>query len=64
MTDAPLIQRPKPTLTAEKVRAALIACDGSPTRAAKLLNVSRQTIHEWMRKHDIRVEKRVVRGAA
>jgi transcriptional regulator of acetoin/glycerol metabolism len=48
------------TLTAEKVRAALIATDGSPTKAAALLGVSRQTVHAWMRKHDIRVERRVV----
>jgi transcriptional regulator with GAF, ATPase, and Fis domain len=47
-------------LTVEKVRAALIASDGSPTGAAERLNVTRQTIHAWMRKHDIRVEKRVV----
>lgn len=51
-------------LTAEKVRAALIAADGSPTRAAVILGVSRQTVHAWMRKHAIRVEKRVVHEAA
>jgi DNA-binding NtrC family response regulator len=49
-----------PALTPEKVRAALIAGDGSPKRAAAILGVSRQTIHEWMRKHSIRVERRVV----
>lgn len=48
------------TLTPEKVRAALIAADGSPSKAAAMLNVSRQTVHEWMRKHEIRVERRVV----
>jgi len=47
-------------LNPEKVRAALIAADGSPQRAAEILKVSRQTIHDWMKKHDIRVERRVV----
>ena len=33
--------------------------------AAALLGVSRQTIYKWMRRHDIRVERRIVtRGAA
>jgi transcriptional regulator of acetoin/glycerol metabolism len=52
------------TLTPEKVRAALIAGDGSPTKAALILKVSRQTVHTWMRKHAIRVERRVVHEAA
>jgi len=47
-------------LTPEKVRAALIAGDGSPTRAAEMLGVSRQTIHDWMKRYQIRVERRVV----
>jgi len=47
-------------LSAEKIRAALIAADGSPKRAAAMLGVSRQTVHAWMRKHAIRVERRVV----
>lgn len=47
-------------LTVERVRAALIAADGSPSKAAEILGVSRQTVHDWMRKHDIRVERRVV----
>lgn len=55
------IDRPAPSLTAEKVRDALIACDGNATRAAAILNVSRQTVHRWMRAHDIRIE-RVVRA--
>lgn len=50
-------------LTAEKVRAALIAADGSPKAAAAKLGVSRQTVHAWMRKHQIRVERHVVRAA-
>ena len=52
------------TLTPEKVRAALIAGNGSPGQAAKILGVSRQTIHAWMKKHQIRVERRVVHEAA
>lgn len=51
-------------LTPEKVRAALIAGDGSPSKAAVILGVSRQTVHAWMRKHAIRVERRVVHEAA
>lgn len=47
-------------LTVERVRAALIAADGSPKAAAALLGVSRQTVHAWMKKHAIRVERRVV----
>lgn len=50
-------------LTVEKVRAALVAADGSPTRAALMLGVSRQTIHAWMKK-GIKVERRVVEEAA
>lgn len=51
-------------LTAEKVRAALIASDGSPTKAAAMLGVSRQAVHKWMRKADIRVERRIVTSKA
>lgn len=47
-------------LTAERVRAALIAASGSPSKAAAILGVSRQTVHEWIRKADIRIERRVV----
>lgn len=53
----------RPKLTPEKVRAALVAGDGSPTKAARILGVSRQTVHDWMKKKDIRV-KRVVDEAA
>lgn len=52
-----------PPLTVEAVRAALIAANGSPKAAGELLGVSRQTIHDWMKKHDIRVERRVVVAA-
>lgn len=41
-------------LTAEKVRAALVLCDGSPTHAAKMLGVGRNTIVYWMRKANLR----------
>lgn len=51
---------PAPALTPEKVRAALIVGNGSPSKAAAVLGVSRQTVHEWMRKHSIKVERRVV----
>ena len=54
----------RPDLTPEKVRVALIAADGSPKGAAAILGVSRQTVHDWMRKHDIRVERRVVKVEA
>lgn len=50
-------------LTVEKVRSALVLSDGSPTKAAAMLGVSRQTIHEWMKK-GIKVERRVVEEAA
>ena len=50
-------------LTAERIRTALVDSDGSVTGAARLLGYSRQTVHEWMKTHDIRVE-RVVRKAA
>ena len=49
-------------LTVERVRAALVAADGSVTRAAKDLGVSRQTVYDWMDKHSITVE-RVVKAA-
>jgi transcriptional regulator of acetoin/glycerol metabolism len=51
-------------LTSAKVRAALVAADGSPTKAAAMLGVSRQTIHDWMKKDGIKVERRVVGEAA
>lgn len=53
-----LVSMKSGTLTAEKVTAALVAGDGSPTKAAAILGVSRQTIHDWMRKKGIR--RRVV----
>lgn len=54
----------EPALTPEKVRVALIAANGSPKGAAAILKVSRQTVHAWMRKHDIRIERRVVKAAS
>ena len=49
-------------LTVERIREALIACDGSVTEAAKQLSVSRQTVYDWMKAHSIKVE-RVVKAA-
>jgi transcriptional regulator of acetoin/glycerol metabolism len=49
-------------LTVERVRAALVAANGSVTVAAKTLQVSRQTVYDWMEKHSITVE-RVVKAA-
>ena len=50
-------------LTPERIRAALVLNGGSVTKAAKALGYSRQTIHEWMRAHQITVE-RIVKDAA
>ena len=50
-------------LTPERIRAALVLNGGSVTSAARSLGYSRQTIHEWMRKHHITVAK-VVKDAA
>lgn len=44
-------------LTVEKVRAALVAGDHSPSRAAEILGVSRVTVWRWMKRHNIRVAK-------
>ena len=44
-------------LTAEKVHAALIAADGSPTHAARMLGVTRNTIIYWMRTRKITVRR-------
>ena len=46
-------------LTADKVRAALELSGGSVTEAARLLGVSRQTVHTWMRDYGIVVTRRV-----
>lgn len=50
-------------LTEDKVRAALTLAGGSPTEAARLLGVGRQTVIYWMRTRKIVIE-RVVRPAA
>lgn len=44
-------------LTARIVREALIRSEASPTRAAALLKVSRQTVHAWMRASGIAIER-------
>jgi hypothetical protein len=46
-------------LTEEKVRAALIAADGSPTRAARMLGVGRGTIIYWMNTRNIVIKRHV-----
>jgi len=48
-----------PELTAEKIRAALELTDYSVTAAARVLGVSRQTVHARMRRHGIVVSKRL-----
>ena len=50
-------------LTPERIRAALVLNGGSVTHAARSLGYSRQTVHEWMRKHGITVQ-RIVKDAA
>ena len=40
-------------LTAEQVHAALVAADGSPTKAARNLGVARNTIIYWMRTRNL-----------
>ncbi len=40
-------------LSAEKVHAALVAANGSPTQAARNLGVARNTIVYWMRKANL-----------
>ena len=59
-----MTRRPPKTvgLTEEKVRAALTLSGGSPTEAARLLGVGRQTVIYWMRTRGIVIE-RVVRPA-
>lgn len=42
----------------EEIIRAAIADAGSITGAAKLLGVSRQTLHRWLRELAIRVERR------
>jgi transcriptional regulator of acetoin/glycerol metabolism len=46
-----------------QLREALAVADGSPTRAAALLGVSRVTVHRRMKKYGIEI-KRVVDRAA
>jgi hypothetical protein len=56
------MERRPPThagLTEEKVRAALIAADGSPTHAARMLGVGRQTIIYWMNTRNIIIKRSV-----
>jgi len=43
-------------LNAEKVAAALLLADGSPTRAARMLGVTRNTINYWVERGHIVIE--------
>lgn len=49
-------------ITEEQLRKVLRDHDGSPTRTAGFLGVSRVTVYRWMRKYGIEV-KRVVDAA-
>jgi len=46
-----------------RLREALTEADGSPTKAAVLLGVSRMTVHRHMKKYGIEI-KRVIDRAA
>jgi transcriptional regulator of acetoin/glycerol metabolism len=41
------------------VRDALEQADGSPTRAARILGVSRPTVYRLMERHGIELERRI-----
>lgn len=47
-------------LSEERVRAALEEAEGSPTRAARLLGVGRQTVIYWIRTRKIEVRRVVM----
>lgn len=47
-------------LSEERVREALAASDGSPTKAARLLGVGRGTILYWIRSRRIEVRRVVM----
>lgn len=51
-------------LTEQRIRAALTDADGSPTRAAVALGVSRQTIWRRMKLYGIEVKRTVGDRAA
>jgi two-component system NtrC family response regulator len=44
---------------AQAVREALEQAEGSPTRAARILGVSRPTVYRLMERHGIEVERRI-----
>jgi transcriptional regulator of acetoin/glycerol metabolism len=48
-----LVTKPSP----EGLRKALLRNGGSITRTAQEFGVSRQTMHKWMRKHGISVDR-------
>ena len=45
-----------------ETRAALVAADGSPARAAVLLGISKPTVYRRMKKYGIEI-KRVIQAA-
>lgn len=45
-------------LDAEKVAAALVLADGSPTGAARILGVTRNTVKYWIDRSDIIIERK------
>jgi len=47
-------------LTEESVREALRATAGSPSAAARILGVGRQTVIYWIRTRNIRIERVVL----
>lgn len=47
-------------LTEDMVRAALVEANGSPTGAARILNVGRQTVIYWIRTRAIKIERVVL----
>jgi transcriptional regulator of acetoin/glycerol metabolism len=46
--------------TAEELRQLLLSNGGSVTATAAVLKVNRVTVHKWMRRHGIYLERRPV----
>lgn len=46
-----------------QLREALVQADGSPTKAAVLLGVTRMTIHRRMKKYGVEIKRVVDRTA-
>lgn len=56
-TDAPA--RSRPPISEEELRGALRSANGSRTEAARLLGVTRKTVHKWMARYGITVRQEV-----